>query len=215
MDARWTKTKSPLANMVGIDPYLDLALERENGGFCATEHEQGKEWISVLIRLKEDVTVKDFAEGLKKIENLEGKSLGHVPAFYTVKGLDTLRYCTAYVRQDFFDCINEELTSSEKAEPYSLVEAISRLAFGEFHEAFHPPEAPPDQPADARREPSYESEIGTVVIGIIDDGIAFAHERFRSSPTQTRIEYIWLQEQPATHNSMSSSCLPSSSKKPT
>jgi hypothetical protein len=35
---------------------------------------------------------------------------------------------------------------------------------------------------------------GTVIMAIIDDGIAFAHERFRRAPHETRIEYFWRQE---------------------
>ncbi len=34
---------------------------------------------------------------------------------------------------------------------------------------------------------------GPVVVGIIDDGIAFAHERFRNGD-KTRIEYLWIQD---------------------
>jgi subtilisin family serine protease len=34
----------------------------------------------------------------------------------------------------------------------------------------------------------------TVAIGVIDDGIAFAHERFRLGPHESRIHAIWLQE---------------------
>ncbi len=34
----------------------------------------------------------------------------------------------------------------------------------------------------------------TVVVGIIDDGIGFAHERFRTAGGQTRIEYFWHQD---------------------
>jgi hypothetical protein len=33
-----------------------------------------------------------------------------------------------------------------------------------------------------------------VVIGVIDDGIGFAHDRFRSSPITTRIAYFWQQD---------------------
>jgi hypothetical protein len=33
-----------------------------------------------------------------------------------------------------------------------------------------------------------------VAIGIIDDGIAFAHERFRTKSGQTRIEFMWIQD---------------------
>ncbi len=34
-------------------------------------------------------------------------------------------------------------------------------------------------------------EPGTVVMGVVDDGIAFAHERLRSGETQTRVEAFW------------------------
>jgi hypothetical protein len=34
---------------------------------------------------------------------------------------------------------------------------------------------------------------GTVIMAVIDDGIAFAHERFRRAPLETRIEYFWRQ----------------------
>ncbi|MBM1173925.1 hypothetical protein [Microvirga arabica] len=33
----------------------------------------------------------------------------------------------------------------------------------------------------------------TVIIGIIDDGIPFAHERFRKADGTTRVEYVWVQ----------------------
>ncbi|AVA25347.1 peptidase S8/S53 family subtilisin-related protein (plasmid) [Rhizobium sp. NXC24] len=34
----------------------------------------------------------------------------------------------------------------------------------------------------------------TVVIGIIDDGIAFAHERFRLADGSSRVQYVWRQD---------------------
>ena len=33
-----------------------------------------------------------------------------------------------------------------------------------------------------------------VVVGVIDDGIAFAHERFRNPGNTSRVEYVWLQD---------------------
>src|SRR5262249_19275504 len=44
---------------------------------------------------------------------------------------------------------------------------------------------------------SFEGIQGTdhaVAIGIVDDGIAFAHERFRSAEGASRIYAIWIQE---------------------
>jgi hypothetical protein len=37
-------------------------------------------------------------------------------------------------------------------------------------------------------------EDATVVVGVIDYGIAFAHERFRLTPETTRVEYFWVQD---------------------
>jgi hypothetical protein len=39
-----------------------------------------------------------------------------------------------------------------------------------------------------------EPERGTVVMGIIDEGIAFANQRFRSGPCSSRVEYAWIQD---------------------
>lgn len=39
-------------------------------------------------------------------------------------------------------------------------------------------------------------EPGTTLVGIIDDGVAFASERFRRSATETRFVYMWQQNQP-------------------
>jgi Subtilase family len=46
-----------------------------------------------------------------------------------------------------------------------------------------------------RRRSAAKGAPSPVVIGIIDDGIAFAHERFRSGGN-TRVEYWWLQDGP-------------------
>ena len=35
---------------------------------------------------------------------------------------------------------------------------------------------------------------GTVVMGIIDDGIAVAQEQFRKGPVDSRVEYWWVQD---------------------
>jgi hypothetical protein len=37
-------------------------------------------------------------------------------------------------------------------------------------------------------------ETGTVVMGIIDEGIAFVNQRFRSGPCSSRVKYAWIQD---------------------
>ena len=46
------------------------------------------------------------------------------------------------------------------------------------------------------KPPDGEPNPGTVVVGVIDYGIAFAHERFRLKQEETRIEYFWVQDAP-------------------
>jgi len=41
---------------------------------------------------------------------------------------------------------------------------------------------------------STKSTAKTVIVGIIDDGIPFAHERFRNAVSQTRVECVWVQD---------------------
>lgn len=58
--------------------------------------------------------------------------------------------------------------------------------------------APPDgREARTLQSPSPGVTAGTVVIGIIDDGIPFAHERFRKADGTTRVESVWVQHGPA------------------
>jgi hypothetical protein len=46
------------------------------------------------------------------------------------------------------------------------------------------------------QSPAAEVTSNTVVVGIIDDGIPFAHERFRNANDTTRVEYVWVQHGP-------------------
>jgi subtilase family protein len=50
--------------------------------------------------------------------------------------------------------------------------------------------------------PPLRTEWGedTVIVAIIDDGIGFAHERFRLGLTETRVEYFWDMSQDRTNN---------------
>ncbi len=41
---------------------------------------------------------------------------------------------------------------------------------------------------------SQHSEDLPVVVGVIDEGLAFGNERFRNSPTDSRVEFAWLQD---------------------
>jgi len=59
-----------------------------------------------------------------------------------------------------------------------------------------PPDKPPTIEVARIRPPDAGWPDGTVIIGVIDDGIAFAHERFRIAETQTRVQCFWHQDGP-------------------
>ena len=185
MATHWIDARSRYAEIPGVDPYIDLTFGTTEAQFFPLQQRQ--EWISVLLRLADPVSVTDFASGTGLSQGLPWEDLVHIPALYRrpVAGLGGQKYCTAYVRrEDFLDLL-------EKSP--SLQSAISRIALGQFFDC-HPAPETRSEPDSEQPEPAGEPEPGTVVIGIIDDGLAFAHERFRLSADETRVEYLWLQD---------------------
>jgi hypothetical protein len=111
----------------------------------------------------------------------------HVPAFYTNLGaseyLAGAKYCTALVNRDFVASLQGD----------SRVSRITVLP------PIDPRSVPKDRDEPPDLEPaSGEPDPGIVVVGVIDYGIAFAHERFRLKQDETRIEYFWVQDAPGT-----------------
>ena len=190
MASDWIETRSRYSDVPGVDPYIDLALGTPEGGFYAYERRQP--WASVLLRLN-GISASKFAGGEFYHDpkwREWWKSLVHVPALYRhpAAGLGAQRSCTAYVRgHEFFD----ELLARFRP----LQQAVAQITFGRFFDSGYAPPEEAGGPSHAEQtEPSGDPEHGTVVIGIIDDGLAFGHERFRSSPYETRVEYLWLQD---------------------
>ena len=108
-----------------------------------------------------------------------------VPAFYTNPGarsyLAGAKYCTALVDQNFIASLRGD----------SAVSRITVLPPIDQRSVPKHQDKPPDlDPVGGEPNP------GTVVIGVIDYGIAFAHERFRLNHDETRIEYFWVQDAP-------------------
>lgn len=110
-----------------------------------------------------------------------------VPAFYTnpIPDAKQTAYCTALVDRTFIESLSGN-------------RSISRIAVLPPIDAQSVPTSSPSKDALPRLErPDGEPNPGTVVIGVIDYGIAFAHERFRLNQDETRIEYFWVQDAPA------------------
>jgi hypothetical protein len=176
----WEPIKREPGLFDGTDVYFQWALGAGQADFFPSEGRD--ERLPVLLRLK-GVSARAFADGLAS-----WTSSVHVPALYTrpVEGLEATTYCTALVKPEFFDLLKKDPRVHDR---------IARITV-------HPPLPRSSRPDGLSSEleaqkPELlagEPEKGTVVIGVIDDGIAFAHERFRLAPDETRVEYVWLQD---------------------
>lgn len=147
-------------------------------------------WHWLLLELKKDVPACRFAERARA----GARDQLRVPAHYLQppRGLEDSRYCTAACTRDFLDLLSG---AAPGGAGHELVAMIERFEIG-FLTAVPP--HPDAQPA------AVESEgvpPPAVVIGIIDDGIAFAHERFRDRQANgrpaTRLLAFWDQSREA------------------
>jgi hypothetical protein len=150
-------------------------------------------WIPVLIKLSQGTTPQSFARGPDfKAAAVPWSDWVLVPRLYTetlprlgFEKPDDLRYIAALVKIGFFELLQDE----RNAELRDAVEDIALSA---------------PLPPGVYSEPGEDEPIlfpqggpatGAVVVGIVDDGIAFAHERFRE-PGGSRVEFFWMQDGP-------------------
>ncbi len=192
-----------------LDPYLNWDARQRNGGnpgapcdtWCLVEIEVPASGVPGSLRVLHGAlvgngrlpgdpagiagpTVMASADEVGHLERLKDKTPGDLadPAdrrFYLYR-----REALVYDGAEF---AKSRLFRIRHAGPPIAAKAFERSLGGHQPSAFQPP---------AR-------EIGSeVAIAIIDDGIAFANERFRDRAGGTRIEQIWLQDigQPAGEN---------------
>ncbi|HUQ76784.1 MAG TPA: hypothetical protein VM183_18845 [Burkholderiales bacterium] len=100
-----------------------------------------------------------------------------VPASYgrPPPGLEATSYCTATVREDFFDRL--------------VVDPALRAVIRRIELAL-----PVGSEVSVQRNlPRPEWPPGSVVTGVVDDGLAFAHARLRDG-SEPRMQYLWNQD---------------------
>jgi len=184
----------------GLDPYATWTLSEvgKKHLFCvdAIRLEEKPYVFQVLIELKdpEKISARDLADGTKLFGG-DARALERwrasvfIPRAYTEPPPEVahVKHATAIVTDEFL-----ELLASHRE---LLVQAIGRVTLSRPvpRRAMGAGRAAAQRLADNR-----PSEHGTldakVLVGIIDDGIAFGHECFRNADETTRIESIWLQD---------------------
>ena len=188
---RWSPIKHTEGPLLATDPYFHWRLGAGTTRFDPNPVRP------VIVRLEKGKTAHDLT-GWAARPAADEAAL-RVPPFYTdpTEGLEGCRWCTGLAKPEFLKLLE---TDDESGKLISRVAVLSEIA-------------PPDEYADQ----SAGEELGehptvwpkdSVVIGIIDFGFAFAHERFRLSPTKTQIEHLWVQDAPPAQGETVSSAVP-------
>ncbi len=161
-----------------VDPYVFWTLGPGLQDFLLPSFDSQR--IPVFLRRREDKW-DDRAWSLWR-ELSDGS---HMPEYAP---RETERFKTEFLSIDKA----QRLVKEPRYEP--ILQILDRFTFG------------PPLPASSVAQPakriirpqqpqSYEATTAkTVIIGIIDDGIPFAHQRFRKSNSMTRVESVWVQD---------------------
>jgi hypothetical protein len=163
------------------DPYFEWANETQFAYLFAGRREMRPEerWFPVILELAKSQNVRGFA---RREWHHPQQSSPHIaiPELFANLGdwARDARYCTAMLRKVFIEEFHKDK---------SLRSVINRMEIGLPLKSEH-------QATSWKGAAKKKAKRGTVVTGIIDDGLAFANERFRMKPAETRIEYLWNQD---------------------
>jgi hypothetical protein len=180
-----------------IDPYLiwadvtefkDLDLKRPHA----------EAWFPVALELTEPATT--FAQRCRDAR----WDWIRIPSVYRCapKWLEQTTFCTATVRLQAFGNLNGELRRYVRrfqlgCPVFSEAKVESDEQATDFDAEDHPC-------LECASDTTSRSRLPTIV-GVIDEGLAFAHERFRESvrgQPATRVEYFWNQNEDSKHGSI-------------
>jgi hypothetical protein len=155
-----------------FDPYLQWALATGFAGYARDR--DGRVPIGIELLAGD--------RGRQALQRLVDAGTLRVPPIYLHD--PDVRHCTARIRIDDFARLRGHVQRME----------LGLTALRGGYE-----EGPPGTPAlgpwvDAADAASQPRAQGRVVIGIIDDGCAFAHEQFRDARGGTRVRWLWCQD---------------------
>lgn len=160
------------------DPYFEWG--RATGFAHFFRNPAGPRRFPVVIELR-GVTAREFARSLRQAPPAY-RAMIAVPGMYRnpPEGLRDVTFCTATVTQTFFHRLGTDRLLRQAIRRVELSLPIENYGGAGLLMGAPPPAA------------------AGVVTGIIDDGIAFAHEHFRLLDGSTRIQFFWNQDaQPA------------------
>lgn len=193
-----TRDEPEIKALTGIDPYIPWVMGPGRPYFFLPGRQSpGQERMPMLVRLKKG-TASDFATGanLPDLAKNDWQNSVSVSPLFTssVAGRDADPYLVAMVKANYLFTIFSDSTLQA-----SLGDIVESVTPGLPLDATSlPPPGDSGAPATVPAQ-TISATPRTVIMAVIDDGIGFAHERFRkvvAGHPESRVEYWWLQDGP-------------------
>jgi hypothetical protein len=175
-----------LGNQNLIAPYLEWAVAT-NFAYLSGE------WFRVLLEV--EGSAASFASD---VEKFAVKPFIRVPTAYQtpLRGLKPgdVTFCMAIMSRTALQILvtGEEPRAAKLEREFiaklaSLAGRIKTIELGTSVKM-------PFESAPRELRPAFAAKPGVAIVAVIDDGLAFAHERFRSDTSHTRFKYFWNQD---------------------
>src|SRR5262245_6432086 len=185
----WTNSRGD-DEFAGLDPYATWSLFHgkqhlfQSEALVSEENSNKPLRYQVLLELQETVTPETL------VDLVGGPTIVIPPAYLDLpENFRNIKHVTAIVTYEFFAALGNTPKVQSALKRVTLSRPVPQEAM----------RAPPQQRRLIGSRRSSERRAASpggpnVVVGIIDDGIAFGHERFRDKCRKSRIASIWLQD---------------------
>ncbi len=158
----------------------------------------------VLIRLTDEFTLDTFKDLLKS-EKIALTGRADTDAVFKPLGIcdlaplkgSKLQHFVAEVDNDFIETVCGNEATGKAISRMILAQVLPEDAIcdtGDGNGAGQPEVRRQSGRKKSKKADTDKSEPGTVVVGIIDEGLAFANSRFRRAALDSRVEFAWLQD---------------------
>ncbi|MGZ5150443.1 MAG: S8 family serine peptidase [Burkholderiales bacterium] len=188
VNASWTGQDwlGAMGRTLRIDPYLVWAEATrflDVGGMP-------NDWVPILIEVRDPGT-REFAHKIAQRRDNQGdQTWFKLHHWYSdpAATFEGATFCTALVKKAFFQKLLGEEPAGSTDEPLHTLIKRFELGLPIVAQA----ELESDPPGPQTNLP-YENGAVSCVVGVIDDGLAFAHDRFRKPDGTTRVDFFWNQ----------------------
>jgi Subtilase family len=161
---------------LAVDPYFIWAEATDFRDYGKIKND---DWVSFVVECHDGETVQSFADRLKQSIDKNNPIWCKIPNFYLRNSarFKTIRFCTIQVQRKNILKLQKEVKRFELGMPVNPRSADSVLETT-IHDQYIPVN-------------------NTLVVGIIDDFVGFAHNTFATAPdastSATRVERVWSQ----------------------